>query len=330
MTYRLLFGEADLLRCRFAVSPLWETAEAVRTLRRPDRFPYHPDRLERMRAAVEDLDLEPLWVLMPRRGFSPDFWSLAPSGPSVTIEEELARVRATDPDTARRDLEQALASAPGAARSAAGRALLADPARAVATLADLLERAWHALVAPDWPRLRALLDADVAHHARRLAEVGFGGLLSELDTRLSWHEGVLTVHGPGEHERVLGGMGLVLMPSVFAWPDVVSGLEAPWQPLVVYPARGIGALWEETARRPARALTGVLGRGRASVLAALGAPSTTSSLARRLGLAPSSVSAHLTALSAAGLLAPRRYGREVLYRRTALGTALAEGDSGEG
>ncbi|WP_371917096.1 hypothetical protein [Streptomyces sp. IMTB 2501] len=42
------------------------------------------------------------------------------------------------------------------------------------------------LVAPDRPRLRALLEADVAFHSRRPAEVGLGALLPELDPRLSW------------------------------------------------------------------------------------------------------------------------------------------------
>ncbi|GAA2627673.1 hypothetical protein GCM10010307_16790 [Streptomyces vastus] len=44
-----------------------------------------------------------------------------------------------------------------------------------------------------------------------------------------------------------------------------------------------------------------------------------------LGLAPSSVSAHLSALRAAGLLVSRRYGHQVLYERTPLGMALASG-----
>lgn len=329
MGYRLKFGAEDLLRCRFAVSPLWETGQAVRTLVRPDRQRYHPDRLERMRAAVAGLDLRPLWLLMPRHGRTPDFWSPPPTGPSLTIEEELERVRATDPRTAHEDLEHALRSVPGTRESPEGRALLADPAGTVARTADLLERAWHALVEPDWPRLRALLDADVAHHARRLAEVGLGGLLPELDTRVSWEAGTLTVRRHGDHERELNGQGLVLMPSVFTWPDVVSGVEAPWQPALVYPARGIGSLWSGVTPRPPQALVRVLGRGRAAILAALAAPATTTSLAERLDLAPSSVSAHLTALRDAGLLTPRRYGHEVLYRRTATGTALAEGDAGE-
>lgn len=35
------FGHEDLLRCRFALSPAWETMEAVRTLKLTERQGYH-------------------------------------------------------------------------------------------------------------------------------------------------------------------------------------------------------------------------------------------------------------------------------------------------
>ncbi|GHF61759.1 transcriptional regulator [Streptomyces griseosporeus] len=323
MPYHMLFGDEDLLRCRFALSPLWETQEAVRTLGRPDRLGYHAAWLRRIRDAAGTLELAPLRLLMPRRGHNPDFLGPPPIGPAASFEEEIAAVRAADPVAAREDMARALADSPGALESPIGRRLLADPERAVRELADLVEAAWHTLVEPDWPRLRALLEADVAFHSRRLAEVGLGRLLPELDRRLSWNGRTLTIEWRGEHVRELGGQGLVLMPSVFSWPDVVSGFDPPWQPTVVYPARGIGGLWAEPAGRAPETLVRLLGRGRAAVLAALDEPSTTTALAHRLGLAPSSVSAHLTVLRDAGLLAGRRYGHQVHYERTPLGMALA-------
>lgn len=128
-------------------------------------------------------------------------------------------------------------------------------------------------------------------------------------------------------ERELAGQGLVLMPSVFIWPDVVSSFDPPWQPTLAYPARGIGGLWAEPSHHTSDALVRLLGRGRATVLTALDEPATTTALAHRLGLAPSSVSAHLTALRDTGLLISRRYGHQVLYERTPLGIALASGDA---
>ncbi|MEU9348885.1 DUF5937 family protein [Streptomyces sp. NPDC048278] len=326
MPSHLHFDEDDFLRCRFAVSPLWETQEAVRTLRRPDRHGYHAPWLRRIRTVAAGLDLRPLWLLMPRRGHSPDWLVAPPTGPAAAVEEELAALRAVDPETARADTARSLADTPGALESATGRAWLADPARMVRELTDALEEAWRVLVAPDWPRLRALLEADIAFHSRRLAEVGLGGLLPEIHHRFGWRPGTLTVASPGgAYERRLGGQGLVLMPSVFTWPDVISTFDPPARPTLVYPARGIGGLWTDPADSTPDALVRLLGRGRATVLAALAEPAATTALAHRLRLAPSSVSAHLAALRDAGLLTSRRYGHQVLYERTPLGIALASG-----
>ncbi|CAM5701031.1 ArsR family transcriptional regulator [Streptomyces badius] len=191
-------------------------------------------------------------------------------------------------------------------------------------LADLLEQVWRTLIEPYWPRLRALLEADIAYHSRRLADSGLEGLLGEMSTQLSWNGSTLTVKGTrGDHHQVLGGQGLVLMPSVFVWPEVVGGHLEPWQPGLIYPARGIGGLWSEAGERTPEALARLLGRVRADVLCALDEPAGTSALAHRLGLAASSVSAHLSVLRGAGLLTSRRYGHQVLYERTPLGIALA-------
>lgn len=115
------------------------------------------------------------------------------------------------------------------------------------------------------------------------------------------------------------------MPSVFVWPDVVSSFDPPWQPTLVYPARGIAGLWADPADRSPDTLVRLLGRGRAAVLTALDDPAATTALAHRLGLAPSSVSAHLTVLRDSGLLVARRYGHQVLYERTPLAMALVSG-----
>ncbi|MFI7339460.1 DUF5937 family protein [Streptomyces sp. NPDC050085] len=326
MPLHLHLGESDLLHCRFAISPLWETQEAIRTLKRPERHGYHLPWLRRIRAAARTVDLAAVWLLMPQRGHTPDFMGPPPIGPAATFDEEIAAVRATPAEVARHDIALSLACTPGAADTATGRGLLAEPARAVRELADALEHAWHVLVEPEWPRLRALLEADVAYHSRRLAQIGLEGLLGELHPRIDWDPATLTLTArAGSHRRSLDGQGLVLLPSVFSWPDVVSGFEPPWQPTVAYPARGIGSLWTQPSGATPQALAGILGRRRADVLSALGAPTSTSALAHALGLAPSSVSAHLTALRAAGLLTAQRYGHQVLYERTPLGSALVTG-----
>jgi DNA-binding transcriptional ArsR family regulator len=367
MSFRVRFAAEDLLRCRFAISPLRETHGAIRTLSRPDRHGYHLPWLRQVRQLAAGLDLAAVWLLAPENGYGPDFLHPLPEVPLAALEDELAAVCATPLEVARRQIAHALAQTPGAADTRRGRAMLADPVGTVRQLAGLYEHAWSALLAPHWPRLRAVLEADVAYHARRLADGGMQRLFTGLHPRLSWSEGALTAAGhlaapPGAGggawergrepapeaaggERAAEapgvpragadggpvteaqgeGRGLVLVPSVFFWPEAGSAFDPPWQPTVVYPARGIGGLWAETGPTASAALVRLLGANRAAILIGLDAPTTTTALAHRHDMAMSSVSAHLGVLRDAGLLASRRYGHQVLYERTPLGIAMATG-----
>lgn len=333
MSFRMRFAAEDLLRCRFAISPLRETQGAIRTLSHPDRHGYHLPWLRQVRSAAAGLDLTPFWLLAPENGYGPDFLHPVPEVPLAALESELEAIRATDPEVVRLQIAWALAQTPGAERSGRGRAMLADPEGAVKRLVELYEQAWATLLAPHWPRLRAVLEADVAYHARRLADGGMQRLFTGLHPQLSWSDGALTAAGHttplppgpgGDPGGDLGG-GLVLVPSVFFWPEAGSAFDPPWQPTVVYPARGVGGLWMRTGPTASTALVRLLGANRAAILTGLDVPTTTSALAHRHAMAMSSVSAHLGVLRDAGLLRSRRYGHQVLYERTPLGIAVVSG-----
>lgn len=328
MPLTLRLSPDDLTRCRFAISPLCQTHEALRMLRRPGRHGYHRAWLRRAVPTVAGLDLSPLWLFIPPTGgYTPDFLGAPPEEPYPCFDDELARMRATDLDRARTEMARSLACTPGLTESPQGRAALDDPAGTVRRLADLTEQAWQALLAPDWPRHRAVLEADIAHRSRQAADGGLDALLADLHPGIDWTDGSLTLPllgDPAEAQRA-DGRGVLLMPSVFVWPDVVSGFARPWQPTVIYPARGMGELHTTPVPRPSEALARLLGRRRAALLAGLGAPASTTDLARRHGLAPSTVSAHLSVLREAGLLGSRRQGYHVLYGRTPLGDALVDG-----
>ncbi|WUH91788.1 winged helix-turn-helix domain-containing protein [Streptomyces sp. NBC_00433] len=322
----LRFGPADLLRCRFAYSPAFETLAAVRVATGPQPPGHHRRWLADVGEALRGLDLRPLTLLQPRRGYTPDFLSPPPDRPVDAFPDDLARIAATPPAQARTEIARALAETPGAARTATGRMLLdGDPADAVRLLADLVAAAWEALVEPYWARTRALLEADIAFQARRSADGGLDRLFAELHPSVRWHDGVLTREHGGADHRDLSGEGLVLMPSAFKWDQVVIVLDPPWQPTLIYPARGIGNLWQAGAGGDAGtpALARLIGRTRARLLTGLTEPAATGWLAHRYGLAPATVSQHLGVLRDTGLVAASRHGYEVRYRRTELGDVLA-------
>lgn len=103
--------------------------------------------------------------------------------------------------------------------------------------------------------------------------------------------------------------------------------DPPWQPTLIYPARGSAALWS-TRPPTTRALERLVGAARARLLALLDDPATTTQLVQVSGFSLGAVGDHLKVLRDAGLVARTRTGRSVLYRRTPIGDALvAGGDS---
>ena len=320
--YELRFTPEDLLRSRFAVAPLFETTLAVRSLHDPKRRPYHRPWLRGVEG--HGLDLTPLIAVQPLRGWEPDFLSPLPDGPGRGIDGELDRVRTADPARVEAELLRTLQDQGDPRLKAVVEELAADPRRAREVLAAALELAWRVLVAPYWSRLRDFLDADLAYHARLLAEGGLERLVPDLDAALSWRDRSLLVDRAEEGVFQLSGTGMVLIPSAFVWPGKAIRAENTDPPALVYSARGIATLWNG-APAPSDALKRLLGAVRALLLTELAIPAATTSLAVRHSLSPANVSAHLKVLRDAGLVVGHRYRRQVLYERTPLGDALANG-----
>jgi hypothetical protein len=321
----LVFGRDDPARVRFAISPLWETMAALRVLLEPQRRRYHLPWLESVRPDLEQLDLWPLLALSPHTGWTPDFLSPPPAGPGTNIADQLQQVRETAPGQIGREVRRSLTQRSGEAVPEAAWRLLDDPTATRAMLADLLERCWQLLIAPHWPRLRDLLQADILYRTQMLGDYGLERVLGELHPGARWTSHTLTIDAPSTERYQLAGTGLLLMPSVFAWPGLTVITDPPAQPALIYPARGIAELWQPAHTLHSAALGRLLGRTRAALLESLAEPASTHILARRHELAPSTVSEHLAALHHARLVTRRRHRHAVLYQQTPLGTALANG-----
>jgi len=199
-----------------------------------------------------------------------------------------------------------------------------DPAALLGRVADELESYWRACLAPWWPRMRALLEADIAYRGRGLALGGAQALFADLDDRVSWQNGSLRIAlRPVGLDRTIrvGGRGLVLAPCLFVC-NALTMIDAGEPPLLIYPARGRAALWEQGNIVTPAVLDELLGRTRSRLLALLDEPASTTELARLLDVTPGAVSRHLTALHRARLLNRARSGRSVLYFRSPLGDSL--------
>src|SRR3954447_4972957 len=320
------FGLEDLARLRFAISPMWEVEASLRRLRAPEGAGIHLPWLNWLResGALQGLDLSAALSLTPTVGYVPDFLTPPPSTPLARFEDEIELVRATPPKQILNDMRifRGTRRLPSVLEP-----FETQPRKAVRQLADVLELYWRRAIEPHWPRIRALLEADIAHRARRLTEGGAAALFADLHPTIVWREdeGILQVELPYRGHVVLGGQGLLLVPSAFSWHGPATLTEAPWQPTLLYPARGVATLWDTGGERTPEALANVIGRTRAALLTELDAPRSTTNVARLLDITPGGASQHIGALRSAGLVAGRREGRSVLYVRTPLADDLVAG-----
>ncbi len=131
------------------------------------------------------------------------------------------------------------------------RELIAHPEHSRQRFADLLADYWEACIAPEWPRIEALLQHDIARRGRALHRRGLLEMLEELspDVRVNRESGEVVIRRQGgirdadpidlalaEHDELL------LAPSYFVWPrltalvqQVVEEGEERAAVLVVYP-----------------------------------------------------------------------------------------------
>jgi DNA-binding transcriptional ArsR family regulator len=346
MRLMLELGVEDLAATRFAVSPLAETLRALPLLANPGRSAVNRPWA---RWALAELDrralrLPRVWPLIVNGlPFWPEFLFPAPTGKAPDLEEELARLCATSDEHVRASLRRVFGEGqwPDSATD-----LFERPRESLAEIAAEIAEYYDRLIAPHWERIRPVLEADVSYHAALLAAGGARSLFSDLHPDLRWSAGKLfmTDAEPWQADPwvTLGPDGLVLLPSVFSWPDWSIKKATSTQTTMLYPARGAATVWQGGVVSPVAAgvsaagvsasgisadvaaLEALLGPPRARLLGALRSPATTSALALRFGVTPSAVSQHLAVLHSSGLVDRQRTGRRVLYQTSELGLALLD------
>ncbi|MEU0512319.1 ArsR family transcriptional regulator [Amycolatopsis sp. NPDC006125] len=247
---------SELAATRFAISPLSETVAGLQQLaghvRRAVHLPWV--RWAEAELAREALDLPGLWPLIAGdRASWPSFLIPAPRGAGPSLEDDLAVVRRTTAGQVRASLGRVF----GADLPDGVAALAARPSAGLEAITEELRAAYARLIEPHWPRIRAVLEADVAYRARQLATGGAARLFGGLHPDLSWRAGRLVLAG-ADRAVELGPGGLVLMPVALAPAHVMIKRHTTTQTTIRYPARGVGALWSAAmapvppVRAPAR------------------------------------------------------------------------------
>ncbi|MBB5480670.1 hypothetical protein [Micromonospora parathelypteridis] len=215
--YRLV--GPDLASVRFAVSPLNELILSLRSWRDPGRFPIHLPWIRRLQQARDALDTEMLLALIDERLWTPDFLTPQPRSPLTRIEDELATIAATPPNVVRRDLRllyRADERIPPPLR---------EPG-ALSRVVTALAGYWDRCFAAHWPRMRALLEGDVTHRGREIAQHGLATMFAGLSERVTMTGDTVEVrlHSNVHYTRPTLG-GLTLVPTM--WTPAVAAPTPP-------------------------------------------------------------------------------------------------------
>jgi DNA-binding transcriptional ArsR family regulator len=319
----IVLANTDLARVRFAHSSVVELVASLRVLHDPSRDFMYGTWLSSLRGQLDGPRLELLTGLVPTGRFLPDFLVSPPTEPWGVFADELDAVAATPPAIVRADLEELCDGQP---LPAVLRPLHDDPPAHLPAVVQEMRRYWQVAVEPVWQRLRALSMADLSYRMERFADGGIASVFGDLHPDVAFEHDRLLIdkpqHDSHRHSLDLAGSGIVLVPCGFGWPTLIVGCCGFHQPVLIYPPRGVAELWEESRVEQTDPLSALMGRTRATLLARLDLPRTTTQLAVQLDLSPAAVSQHLRILKDTALVTARRSGRLVLYQRTAAATGL--------
>ena len=308
---------ADLGEVRFALSPMNELALSLRTWREPGRYPLMLPWLRltesrpggpRRRAAAGAHERESLDPGLPD--------TAAALAADPLRRRARSRRRDTPLDVVRDDIDEIH---PGGRPAV----LTGRRDRLLRRIVAALSAYWDACFEPWWPRMRAVLEADIVYRGRTIAREGLAAMFADLSPRIRLVDDVVKVEMTSKvgFRRTTAGEGLTLAPTLFT-RNPTAPISPEEAPLILYGARGVGTLWEPEPPGSRDALADLLGGVRARLLTLLESPASSTELAVQLGVTTSAVNQHLRALRDGGLLTAARHGRSVLYLRSDLGDRL--------
>lgn len=308
-------AESELGAVRFGISPLCEMGVSLRALKDPARYPLQLPWLRRIDPLRSALDIDVLMALIDDRLWTPDFLNPRPASPLIRIEDDLDGLRRIDPERFVLQLTELHGSVPDVLRG--------DPSRALERSALALEEYWESCFRPYWLRMRTILEADIVYRGRRVAQSGLANMMNGVSPNMTFADNAISIRLRHSLIRTqpVAGRGITLVPTIFT-TRASAPLDGSEPPMIMYAARGQGAMWEQEIADSDAGAVGLLGATRAALLAALAEPASSTELGIRFDVTASAVNQHLRALRLGRLVVSTRYGHSVLYLRSELGAAL--------
>jgi DNA-binding transcriptional ArsR family regulator len=325
---RIHFTDADIARTRLKlqIDLMWEIVSSVQVLQHADgglafdswrrQVRERVSRDGELRAAVQAL-----MTVAPHAAYFPDF--LTPTLDVPDIHTGAEAVLSTPPHRLRAEISRLRPTGSQAAM------WLDELGRGKPTALRHLRHALHvyckSLIEPHLQMIEDGLRTECAGGIQRYLRTGPEGLLRWLGPTTSWQPPVLTVDYPHDRDLHLDGRGLMLIPGYFCLYHPVALADPLLSPVLVFPIRTESRLLAG-GQSTGDHVSALLGTTRATILRSVINGSTTTSLARQVGVAAATVSHHTSVLRNAGLITTDRHENFAMHLITPLGLALLMSD----
>lgn len=322
---RLTVCDAALLKLRIAPHALWEVVASSSVLA-SDQFQPQFSYRSWARSALATVAGGPgasmvRWAKSWPVGTLPRFLLIPPDPGGVDLADISEYARQLSPCKVRERLRAEYPTCVPAGYTQFD----TDPSRAIAAFADMASEYAEAVIAPHWPSIQETVREEVLLRAHILALAGVDALLEALHRRITWSRPQLSV---STMDAMIDGAHpdqIMLVPLVFVQDRVVLSMNGDATLAIGYQSRSAGNLAIRLGGLPGCSVDRLgllLGATRAAILRSLVSPSTTTSLAAGLHLAPSTVSEHLGLLVGTRIAVKRRSGNKVYYVLSEQGISL--------
>jgi len=347
ITISLPCDRAD--KVMFAVSPLSEFGAAWHVLAGSDHHPERAEWVARVRGLLPDDLVAELaaWSftvsavrsalladpsLIPPAGWESQVAWLARMPPgefAAAMLRPLLRVRGRSADLAHPQVRArviSLARARGAGAERAARLLVAEPGAARRSMAAMLRRCWSVFFAQDWAEAEPVLAAEVRTRGALCARRGWPAAVRGASPALDASpDGRIIIDKVQSKALPAAERGLMLVPSTFGGGHLYV-TDEPGRPVVIHypvPVPPDAA----SRRRTLSRLTALAHPGRLEVCRAIAVePRSAREIARLWRLSEPTVTKHLSALRAAGLVKAERAGHFVRYSLDEAAVSAVGGD----
>jgi DNA-binding transcriptional ArsR family regulator len=318
---RIHFTDADIARTRLKleIDLMWEIVSSVQVLQHADGgLSFDPWRRQVRERVSQDGGLRAavhaLMTVAPHAAYFPDF--LTPTLDVPDIDAGVETVLSTPPPRLGEEISRLRPT--GRAQARWLHELARGKSAALRYLRHALRVYYRALIEPHLQMIDDGLRTDCAGGIQRYLRTGPEGLLRWLGPATNWQPPVLSVDYPLDRDLHLDGRGLVLIPGYFCLYHPVALADPLLRPVLVFPIRTESRLLAG-GHSSGDHVSALLGTTRATILRSVVNGSTTTSLARRVGVAAATVSHHTNVLRDAGLITTDRHENFATHLITPLG-----------